>query len=308
MKGYPITENDLSVNQLFGSDFSGNVIPHIWWKKILFKNDKPAYTAINILADLLYWYKPFEVRDEDTGQSLGFRKKFKGDALQRSYSQFEEIYGFSKKQIRTAGDILEELGLVKRDPRTIHNNGVTSSNVMFWLIDVEKIKELTYTMLPCKSIAIAPQVNTPLPTGQYVYREYTENTNIISEQPPLVEIEEIEEEKSDKYTLEECLFYHGKPNNEKIINDTHATAWILCYIMNEDTQLTFRRYLRFAKDLQKYKHTRTDRTADLIFELYNNNAEFWLDTYYGSKGWLPNEGTIRKTIKEGYEYHKDKTI
>ena len=67
--------------------FSGNIIPTTWYKTIVRGNQKPYLNAIIILSDVVYWYRPTEVRDEQSGQVEGFKKKFRNDLLQRSYQQ-----------------------------------------------------------------------------------------------------------------------------------------------------------------------------------------------------------------------------
>ena len=64
-------------------NISGNIIPQVWYRTIIRESGKPNLTAIIILADIVYWYKPTEIRDEGTGQVIGVRKKFKSDLLQR---------------------------------------------------------------------------------------------------------------------------------------------------------------------------------------------------------------------------------
>ena len=61
---------------------SGNITPMEWYKTIVRENGKPYLLAITILSDIVYWFRPTEVRDERTGQVVGWRKKFSGDLLQ----------------------------------------------------------------------------------------------------------------------------------------------------------------------------------------------------------------------------------
>ena len=49
-------------------NISGNVIPQMWYRTIIRESGKPNLTAIIILADIVYWYKPTELRDENSGQ------------------------------------------------------------------------------------------------------------------------------------------------------------------------------------------------------------------------------------------------
>ena len=64
------------VDRMCRLQFTGNVIPAAWYRTITRDNGKPNLTAIIILSDVVYWYRPVEIRDELTGQLCGFRKKF----------------------------------------------------------------------------------------------------------------------------------------------------------------------------------------------------------------------------------------
>lgn len=76
------------VDQMYGMEITGNVIPLNWFKTITTANGKPNSTAIMLLSDIVYWYRPKILRDEATGEFIGIKKRFKADLLQRSYRQF----------------------------------------------------------------------------------------------------------------------------------------------------------------------------------------------------------------------------
>ena len=76
------TGND-TVDRLSRIRLTGNVIPPAWYRTILRDTGKPYLIAIVILSDIVYWYRAAEVRDEGSGQLLGYRKRFKADLLQR---------------------------------------------------------------------------------------------------------------------------------------------------------------------------------------------------------------------------------
>ncbi|MBL9029318.1 MAG: hypothetical protein JNK42_02465, partial [Caedimonas sp.] len=59
----------------------GNIIPMEWFGHLKFGSGKPDMNAILILSDIVYWYRPVVVRDEQTGMVRGYRKKFKSDLL-----------------------------------------------------------------------------------------------------------------------------------------------------------------------------------------------------------------------------------
>ena len=98
---------------------TGNVIPATWYKTITTSSGKADLVAINILSDVLYWYRPREVRDEYTGDIIAYQKRFASDYLQRNYEQLSEHFGISKRQAKDAVVRLEELGAVKRIFRNV---------------------------------------------------------------------------------------------------------------------------------------------------------------------------------------------
>ena len=51
------------VDEVGTMNFTGNVIPMVWFKTIRYPNGAPNNNAIHILADIVYWYRPKEERD-----------------------------------------------------------------------------------------------------------------------------------------------------------------------------------------------------------------------------------------------------
>ena len=168
---------------------TGNIIPQIWYKVFVkrdLKNPKPHLLAINILADIVYWYRPTEVRDECTGAVIGYRKKFSGDMLQRSYAQIAEQFGCSVGQAKDAIVFLEQMGVVRREFRTIEAKGMNYNNIMFLDLDADRLRELTY---PCAEISPEGCADSDTPMPEFHHRgagispepvpefhRYTENT------------------------------------------------------------------------------------------------------------------------------------
>lgn len=148
MKGFQISirdEDDQVVLDVGKINFSGNIIPHTWYQSIMRKNGKPNLVAITILSDIVYWYRPIEIRDERTGQFLGWRKKFKADKLQRGYADFAKMYGVSKGQVKAAMDELEEQGIINREFRTIvMKNGRAANNVLYIGLNSDTLLDITY--------------------------------------------------------------------------------------------------------------------------------------------------------------------
>jgi hypothetical protein len=112
--------------------FHGNVVPMTWYHHLTLEDGKPNLPAIIILSDIVYWYRPVEIRDEATGMVVGYRAKFKADQLQRNYDQFAEQFGFTKRQAKDAINYLISRGLITREFRTVPGpGGSLLGNVMF---------------------------------------------------------------------------------------------------------------------------------------------------------------------------------
>lgn len=127
---------------------TGNVVPPSWYQAIKTKSGKTALLAINILADVVYWYRPTVIRDEETGAIISKSKKFKSDKLQRQYSQIVDFLGCSKEQAKEAVDLLVDLGLITREFRTVKTGTMILNNVMFLEPIPPRIEEITYRPSP----------------------------------------------------------------------------------------------------------------------------------------------------------------
>lgn len=142
--GY-LTSGNYIVDRVGTINITGNIIPAIWYKTILKGTGKPYLLAISILSDIVYWYRPAEIRDRATGQISGWKKKFAEDILRQSYQYYADLFGESKKTVKMAMDRLEELGVVKRHFRTVaYGEGLVSNNVMYVELNPERLYELTY--------------------------------------------------------------------------------------------------------------------------------------------------------------------
>lgn len=140
----PFDTGSPTVDRMCRLQFTGNVIPSSWYHTIKKGTGKPNLNAIIILADIVYWYRPVEIRDEAIGQLCGFKKKFQADILQRNYQQIAEQFGISKRDATNAIVELEKLGVVRRVFRTVSIKGQLYSNVMFLNLDVDELIRLTY--------------------------------------------------------------------------------------------------------------------------------------------------------------------
>jgi len=160
-----MTSGNPMVDAIGKLDLSGNVTPQIWYKTITKKTGKSYLLAITLLSDIVYWYKPTIVRDEMSGQVIGWRKKFKEDLLQKTYQQYADLFGESKRSVKAALDRLEELGAIKKEFRDVEcENGITLYNLMYISINDDVITKLTYpekeaNHLPLENSATPPTKN-----------------------------------------------------------------------------------------------------------------------------------------------------
>lgn len=148
-KDHPPTPTVVAIGQI---NFEGNIIPLSWFRHLKVSSARPGtqplpdLVGIVILSDIIYWYRPVEIRDEATGAVLGYRRKFKGDKLQRSYPQWADLFGLTEKQVMDAVHRLRAEGVVQTELRTVIIGQRRASNVLFVEPVPEKVKEITYRL------------------------------------------------------------------------------------------------------------------------------------------------------------------
>ena len=153
---YPVTPEVETISRLH---LEGNIIPHTWYQNITLSG-RPDVIAITILADIVYWYRWRELRDEGGGQVIGYARRFKADRLQRSYSAFADLYGFTKRQVQDAVYRLVSAGLVVRELRTVTmESGAKIFNVVYLAPVASAIDAITYRRIPAP--VSAPDIFTP---------------------------------------------------------------------------------------------------------------------------------------------------
>ncbi|MCM1218853.1 MAG: DUF6017 domain-containing protein [Lachnospiraceae bacterium] len=142
--GY-LTSGNVIVDAMGSINITGNIIPAVWYRTITKENGKPYLLAIVILADIVYWYRPSEVRDQGNGHILGWKKKFSEDILRQSYQYYADLFGESKKTVKTAMDRLEKLQVIKREFRTVsYGDGLVCNNVMYVELKPDMLYRLTF--------------------------------------------------------------------------------------------------------------------------------------------------------------------
>ncbi|CDZ81928.1 hypothetical protein BN1013_02464 [Candidatus Rubidus massiliensis] len=139
---YPV--NNL-VKEIGTLSFVGNIIPDSWYLHIRNEKGKPQTNAILILAEVLYWFRPIQKSDEN-GNIVNY-KKFKGNFLQKSYSELAEKFGLTSRQIRDAFKFLESKSLVKRRFEDIKVHGRAINNVLYIEVFPDEVSKITYKIV-----------------------------------------------------------------------------------------------------------------------------------------------------------------
>lgn len=204
-----LTTGNSVVDSIGRINISGNVIPMSWYKTIVRETGKPYLEAIVILSDIVYWYRPTEIRDETSGELIGYKKKFKSDLLQRSYQQLANMFGISKREATNAIVRLEKLGVIKRVFRTLNINDVVTSNVLFLELIPERLAKLTFGTEPPKTAESSQNgIGVPFKSerghfqkGEVYTRSggtYTESTSEITSETSVIK-ENVKEKESVDY-------------------------------------------------------------------------------------------------------------
>lgn len=123
--------------------FNGNIIDNGWIENLKYENGKPNMNAIFILSEIVYWYRPVEIRDELTGNFIGWKKKFKADKLQKNYQALGDRFGLTKRQAKLACDYLKDKDLIDIEFRTIVVNNTKINNVMYIGLNIINLKKIT---------------------------------------------------------------------------------------------------------------------------------------------------------------------
>ncbi|MCW7076398.1 MAG: hypothetical protein OCU18_03790 [Candidatus Syntrophoarchaeum sp.] len=202
------------VRKLTGIRLEGNIVPVSWYRNIKTEKGSVDHVAITLLADIFYWYRPTEQRNEQTGEITGYKQKFKADRLQKSYESYASLFGFSRRQVKRAFDNLARLDLITREFRNIKTDeGLAINNVMYVEINAENVFRLTYgTSTGVKATSLRCKSDIP----PVVYCSATEcRTNTETTTETTTENKKPFCEHSVEYSLSRLLFSLIQKNNPK---------------------------------------------------------------------------------------------
>ena len=144
--------------------FEGNIIPHPWYQHITLESGKPDLPAIIILAEIIYWYRPYQTLTKG-GKPLQ-RKHFDGDRFQCTAAYFEAKFGLTKDQARKALKRLEDAGYIRREYRSIVQQGILRNNIMFIEPAPAAILAITHPAVAAEmALPLSPVGDTLSPVG-----------------------------------------------------------------------------------------------------------------------------------------------
>lgn len=247
-------------------NFEGNITPHTWYQTVKYPNGKANHLAINILSDIVYWYRPTIIREENNLQALSAKKKFKSDLLQRSYEQLADFFGISKRQATDAVIFLEKLGAIKRDLRTIIVNGVKMSNVLFIELLPKGIQKLTFPEL------------TPIDERD----SYPDETG----HPPTIESDTLSH-------------YNGTPPTLKRDTNTESTTKITTKIT---TKTVYREFVTLTPKeyddlVVAYGKDQTEGMLDILDNYKGANGKTYKSDYRAILNWVVTRWNEKQGVK-----------
>lgn len=322
-----LTTGNLIVDQMKDLNITGNIIPMSWFKTFSAprKTDKKngfsgkiKLLAINILADIVYWYRPVEVRDEKTGFVIGYKKKFKSDLLQKNYDDLGQMFMCSKKDAQRAVAFLESFGVIKRVFKNIKINSLTLANVLFLELNIDALKKMTYPKKDDNIDNECDNVNElennevgdtssqycpdPLPISsrhQYdIVQTNTENTTKITSKNTYYE-EKIEKEKpevSKKANHKKEETEKNAPTSQEIVDAYNET----CVSLPRVAKITDKRKRALKKISSKFsmEDIRTVFKKAQESSFLNGSTDKWSGATFD---WLVKEDNVVKVLEGKYD-------
>jgi hypothetical protein len=143
---------------------NGNIISNDWYKKFTNNRGRPDLSLISVLSEIVYWYRPKKVKDNQTG-NVTYVNKFLGDAWQTSYEHFEKKFGFSREKLRRIFVKLEQMGICAREFRNVKLRGQTYNNRLFIHLSSEFLDSCTdnkkFAELKTRENHVKPEFSAP---------------------------------------------------------------------------------------------------------------------------------------------------
>lgn len=168
-----------TVDRMGCMQLTGYVIPVSWYRTIRKPNGRSNLAAVLILADIVYWYRAVEVRDEMAGRFI-IREKLQTDTLQRSCQELADQFGLTRRGVRNTITELEQMGVIRRISQTQGLDSRAGSDVMFLELNMDVLMKLTYPEELKEALPEAKERWSPLQSGSMNF--YQETEELVKEQ------------------------------------------------------------------------------------------------------------------------------
>lgn len=245
------------VDEIGKINISGDIIPPNWLKHITYKTKtgklKPDLLAIFILANIRYWYTPTIVRDSKTDEIIAINKKFEADKLQKSYNDYVNITGCSKKKVKSSFDLLKKLDLITIEFRNIEIRSGMLYNVMYVEPSPENISKITFSKVdpPPKKRGRVVQISKDIPPKEGVTyskkgNTYTEiTTEITTETTADILSPQAGQDAEIQFPLEDS----SKEKEDKTEENVYIFDSNLISMLKKDFVYEWKDYLAFLKKM-----------------------------------------------------------
>jgi len=281
--------------ELKGKGLEGNIVPISWYSHIKTLNNTIDHVAITLLADIFFWYRPSEVRDESTGQLIGYKQKFTADKLQKSYQEYSNLFGYSKTQVKRAIDNLIRLKLITREFRNIHTKtGLAINNVMYIEPVLDTIFTLTYRVTlheskvtPPENVStntessskITPKIKKKTPEPEHTGTDCS-SSDIVDQSVSQNNNKTTNKENSESHALIIDLFYkdYEKLYGEKLELNPKEIGCIK-NLLKKDKDSFQKKYNLLLTECKKEKNTFFKLTPSILLYSWNQLVEIKKETW-----------------------------
>ncbi|ODN41134.1 hypothetical protein [Piscirickettsia litoralis] len=155
------------IEGLITQKFEGNLVPHIWYKNLRTSAGMADIVAITILSDIVYWYRPRAVHNDDG--PVTYHKRFKGLSKWFRPGYFSNKFGLTSRQVDEALRRLKKQGIIKYKKENITtDDGNTYFGAARIMPIVEKVLEISSFEL-CASEQISVEQNTDIRKSTHTY-------------------------------------------------------------------------------------------------------------------------------------------
>ncbi|WP_369355568.1 conserved phage C-terminal domain-containing protein [Lysinibacillus capsici] len=282
----------------------GNTMDQGWFKHLTLENGKPYMVAITVLSEIFYWYKPTELRDEETNE-IRYKQKFKADKLQKSYQQLADSFGFTKRQVLEACKYLLKKRLITIEFRTIIVNGTKYNNVMYVEPVVENIEKISILYqdpitLESDTLPHSNEGDSHILTGHPPTLKRGTNTKITTENTTKITTlkdnmsSDQKEQSKDCTPYEEIVSYLNEKTRKSYKHKTAKTRTLIKARFNDGFTLDdFKRVIdikssQWLKDSHMSQYLRPETLFGTKFEGYlNENVGNGSNQHYGNQIKIP---------------------